>query len=128
MVYRVGIGHHLGPDVAELVLHWRVTCLRSGEVESVSECVVGEDIRLGAEVPNVTFREYSGRTLKTKNSTRVVSLVGDALWGRGVWWRMRQMDNRRDAGIIVRALSHARPKRPVLTHPHHVSFMGKSSR
>lgn len=40
-----------------------------------------EDIRLDAEVPHITFRKYSGRTLKTKNSTRLVPLVGDALWG-----------------------------------------------
>ncbi|MBT9568651.1 MAG: tyrosine-type recombinase/integrase [Thiobacillus sp.] len=39
------------------------------------------DIHLHGEVPHVIFREYSGRTLKTKNSTRVVPLVGDALWG-----------------------------------------------
>lgn len=40
-----------------------------------------DDIRLDAEVPHITFRKYSGRTLKTKNSTRLVPLVGDALWG-----------------------------------------------
>jgi integrase len=40
-----------------------------------------EDIHLDADVPHLIFRAYSGRTLKTTNSTRVVPLVGDALWG-----------------------------------------------
>lgn len=53
------------------------TGARIGEVVGLALA----DIHLDAEVPHVTFREYSGRTLKTANSTRSVPLVGDALWG-----------------------------------------------
>ena len=40
-----------------------------------------EDIILDHKAPHMLLRESSGRSLKTKNSTRKVPLVGMALWG-----------------------------------------------
>lgn len=42
-----------------------------------------EDLRLDADVPHLVLCEYPGRTLKNKNSARLIPLLGLAKWAAG---------------------------------------------
>ena len=39
-----------------------------------------EDLKVNEPIPHVVIKEYPWRRLKTKDSNRLVPLVGEALW------------------------------------------------
>ena len=39
-----------------------------------------EDLKVNETIPHVVIKEYPWRILKTKDSNRVIPLVGEALW------------------------------------------------
>ncbi len=71
--------HELDDDLRWLVALVSDTGMRLAEAAGLLK----EDIRLDDPVPHVIIREHPWRRLKTSGSSRLVPLVGEALWAAG---------------------------------------------